>query len=129
MVVQEEHQQRRKKMRPSKVSHVNGYIMTEPIERTGNDGIMFQSNDFNNTVLHETLQFLGLSDRYSEKTGLPFKGYEHDIMGVNGSRKLSISHYRNIVDYANQQILSKPNISTFHSFYFMDHRYSAVREV
>ena len=56
--------------------------------------------------MHETGHLLGLSDRYGSNTAQSQKGYENDLMASGRDPKmmgLSISHYKNILDFANFQ--------------------------
>jgi len=57
-------------------------------------------------LLHETLHFLGLSDRYSDNHS--FKGFENDIMGLN-ARNATIfddSHYLPYIEKYKQMDMS-----------------------
>lgn len=59
--------------------------------------------------LHETLHFLGISDRYSGNEC--FKGFENDIMGLyaRNANEVDISHYKSFVDkYKNADISNNP---------------------
>lgn len=50
------------------------------------------------TTIHETLHFLGLSDRYEEDTSgetQPDKGFEKDIMGIEFEIQMNQIHYDN----------------------------------
>jgi len=96
--------------RTGKTSHVNStYSRTvDPNTKTasyenfsGRTGVMYgdeRNGDIN--ILHETLHFLGLSDRYdNEQVGKPDQGYEMDIMGVRGSIGINDTHYDNYGNY------------------------------
>jgi RHS repeat-associated protein len=75
------------------------------IERiTGNKGNMYKDKNgeiTRGTVMHETLHFLGLSDRYSDSfneegnlVSIPHAGFESDIMGRSSSLRVGETHYR-----------------------------------
>jgi len=62
-----------------------------------------------NTSLHETMHFLGLSDRYTEgsiiinrvKTRItaPYENFENDIMGESGKTSISPVHFKNYINF------------------------------
>ena len=115
---------------PRDVSHINSYLMPYGrynIETSGNTGEIHNSGKVNYTVLHESLHLLGLSDRYSEKTGKPFSAYKNDIMGVYGKTSLSTLHYKNIIEYTQRQhqLLTPkyPNLKYIYSSYTLDIKY------
>jgi hypothetical protein len=73
---------------------------------TGKTGtINSKSYNLTRTVVHETLHFMGLSDRYDNfKNNLytgseTHEGFYKDIMG--GGDKISDVHYKNLLNYAN----------------------------
>ena len=62
-------------------------------------------------IIHETLHFLGISDRYRNSTSLP--GFENDIMGadVRYSNKVHDAHYKAFINtYRNSAPKDKPYI-------------------
>ena len=62
-------------------------------------------------ILHETLHFLGLLDRYSGDKG--FDGFEKDIMGIDArnATKFDDSHYLPYIEkYKNSDMSGKPYI-------------------
>jgi hypothetical protein len=74
----------------SATEEINGDLV---IFYTGNTGVIKEQGKSSKTVLHETLHFLGLSDRYDEYnnnlTGMlnqtvPQRGFQNDIMS-NGT--------------------------------------------
>jgi hypothetical protein len=110
-------------------SHISGFIRGI-IQYTGNTGVVFGSGKGNYTTLHETLHFLGLSDRYNSE-GNPHVDYDKDIMGVNGEMALRISHYQNIVEYVQNQLLyltpKFPNLKYIYSNKILDLKYEKGR--
>lgn len=61
---------------------------------TGNTGDVYGKDRFNDIkILHESLHFLGLHDRYF-KSGGTFEGFENDIMGADGSLNIGDTHYK-----------------------------------
>jgi RHS repeat-associated protein len=93
-----------------KASHVNAsYSRTiDPKTKTasyeqfsGRTGIMYGDERYSHVnILHETLHFLGLSDRYdNEQVGKPDQGYENDIMGTRGSTNIGNAHFDNYGNY------------------------------
>jgi RHS repeat-associated protein len=79
--------------------------------QTGNTGIInYKSSKFSQTVFHETLHLMGLSDRYDEFNNNLFKGIEihkgfnKDIMG--GGDKILDVHYENLLNYAKSKNMS-----------------------
>ena len=71
---------------------------------TGNTGVIMNSGKNNNTILHESLHLLGLSDRYDANTGeIKDKHYKDDIMARRGTTKLSLRHYKNIVLFVKRE--------------------------
>jgi len=68
------------------------------IELTGNTGEIYKEEwDNKYTVYHESMHFLGLSDRYSN-TG-PHIYFGNDIMGHYGSYNIGDSHFQNFLNY------------------------------
>jgi|GEM_PF-4260744 len=115
---------------PRDVSHVNGFLNPfgrYNIETTGNTGEIHNSGKVNYTVLHESLHLLGLSDRYSELTGKPYINYNNDIMGVYGKTTLSISHYKNIIEFTKRQdeilLPQHPNLKYIYGDRTLDKKY------
>lgn len=76
----------------------------------GNTGtINSKSKNLEKTVIHETLHFLGLSDRYDDfsknhlyrgSSTVPHRGFENDIMGGGTMEDFNNIHYENIFDFA-----------------------------
>ncbi|MBC8054692.1 MAG: hypothetical protein H7Y13_16665 [Sphingobacteriaceae bacterium] len=98
---------------PRDVSHVNAFTYAgSPTRYAGETGTIHNSGKSTNTVMHETLHLLGLSDRYDEQTGKPHKGYGNDIMGAAGKTAMSVSHYRNLIEHvkSNQTRISKQGV-------------------
>lgn len=64
----------------------------------------------NSVILHETMHFLGISDRYvnyrdgnrSLILARSMRGFEYDIMGVSNSLNVSPIHIRNIARWARE---------------------------
>ena len=84
--------------------------------QTGNTGTIFGSGKSTYTILHESLHLAGLSDRYTDNAkggATPHKGYANDIMGAHGEMTLSISHYKNILNFARAEDKS-PNYLVKH---------------
>jgi RHS repeat-associated protein len=96
------------------VSQVSGIESTDKngdkTSFTGNKGSIFKQDQSSaSTIFHESMHFLGLTDRYDEKmseitengftkkvrTSEPHKGFESDVMGTRGSGKISQIHYNN----------------------------------
>ncbi|MDP3929526.1 MAG: hypothetical protein Q8R57_10930 [Bacteroidota bacterium] len=107
-------------------SHVNGYMYPgRPQEYTGNTGTVYSSGKTNYTILHESLHLTGLSDRYTGSGAN--KGYEKDIMGAWGQMTLKTSHYRNIIEYTQNQhkLLTPtyPNLKYIYSNQTLDLKY------
>ena len=77
-----------------------------------NTGIIFSFGKDNNTILHETLHLLGLSDRYFQRAGSngnrgdsdPNEGFEQDIMGVVGKVGFNPIYYQYYSNKANTLI-------------------------
>jgi hypothetical protein len=113
-------------------SHVNSFTYQgSDFEFTGHTGVVTKySGNRTYSTLHETLHLLGLSDRYNKNFPNPDKGYEKDIMGKSLSFNLSISHYKNIIDYAKRQheLLTPqyPNLKFVYSNHFLDLKYDRV---
>jgi hypothetical protein len=108
-------------------SHVNGYMYQgRPVEYTGNTGVINNSGKDNYTILHESLHLTGLSDRYDAK-GKTTDYYKNDIMGVRGQMTLKTSHYRNIIEYTQNQhkLLTPtyPNLKYIYSNQTLDLKY------
>lgn len=63
----------------------------------GRTGDIYGADRFSDAdILHETLHFTGLSDRYNnEVNGKPDEGFENDIMGKRGSTDINGAHYDN----------------------------------
>jgi hypothetical protein len=82
-------------------SHVNNSYTTEDggTVYSGNTGEIRSMGKDDYTIMHETLHLLGFSDRYGRKSGKPYKGYAHDIMGAYHQFSLKISHYNQILDF------------------------------
>jgi RHS repeat-associated protein len=68
---------------------------------TGNKGHISEKDQSKAVTLHETMHFLGLTDRYDEvpntnpRETMPHKGFSNDIMGSRTSGKISQIHYNN----------------------------------
>jgi RHS repeat-associated protein len=68
---------------------------------TGNKGHISKQDQTKAVTLHETMHFLGLTDRYDEventnpRQTTPHKGFSNDIMGSRTSGKISQIHYNN----------------------------------
>lgn len=83
------------------------YILSLYQFAAGDFGRILNSDRSNkNVVLHESLHFLGLSDRYAEtgnqvvnsvsqRTTAAHDGFDHDIMGNSNKRGLNQVHYDN----------------------------------
>jgi RHS repeat-associated protein len=74
----------------------------EPMLFTGNKGTITKSDKSNrNIIFHESMHFLGLSDRYDEvpnsnpRQTTPHTGFENDVMGSRGSKNIDQVHYNN----------------------------------
>jgi hypothetical protein len=67
----------------------------EKLNIAGNMGCMRGGKEGLNgfTILHETMHFLGLTDRYGDQSGA-HKGYEKDMMSCGGI-KMSQNHWNN----------------------------------
>jgi hypothetical protein len=65
----------------------------------GNYGELLNSDwDDNTTTYHESLHFLGLSDRYNKPTHSPDPFFEKDIMSCHG-KSIGDTHYSNIAKW------------------------------
>jgi len=83
-----------------------------------------------NAGIHETLHFLGLSDRYDDFEGFnlnlgpqkqPHSGFRNDIMGNAASLILQDVHFENILNFANEKGSSdKSNSNGFQYFNIND---------
>lgn len=81
---------------------------------TGRTGTLYlKDRDLDYTVFHESLHFLGLSDRYSQWTnsdgkrvGAADNGFKDDVMGTINVFRIGDTHYR---DYKNYFKKSKTN--------------------
>src|SRR5690606_21358951 len=71
--------------------------------------------DYGYTSLHETMHFLGLSDRYDQNTFQPHKGYEADMMG--GGTKIHQNHWDNwgkaILKVGSSEFILKHKVDMF----------------
>jgi YD repeat-containing protein len=114
-------------------SHINSYTYPpSPIKYTGNNGVINGSGKSNFTVLHESLHLIGLSDRYGAN-GKANIGYENDIMGAWDKMTLNISHYRNIIEYTQNQhnllIPKMPNLKYLYSNKTLDLKYEGGKAI
>jgi hypothetical protein len=114
-------------------SHVNSYTYkSSPKKYTGNTGVIYGYGKSNFTVMHESLHLIGLSDRYGAN-GETNIGYENDIMGAIDKMTLSTSHYRNIIEYTQNQhnLLApkKPNLKYIYSNQVLDLKYEGGKAI
>ena len=97
------------------ISHVNAAEQRNKAGRlmflAGKTGTVFDSGKDNNTVFHETLHLLGLSDRYQDdrdkkfipeelRGTTPHKGYEKNVMGDASYTNLNKAQYRAWMQHA-----------------------------
>jgi hypothetical protein len=97
------------------VSHVNAMESRYgdgPVKHlAGKTGTIFDKGKDNNTVFHESLHLLGLSDRYEDyrgnhnylkeyQTTYPHKGYENNVMGNSSSTNLNKDQYKAWMEHA-----------------------------
>ena len=74
-----------------KTAGTNGYVNADIMDSKG------RSRD--RGIIHETMHFLGLSDRYSG-TNSSFEGFENDIMGGNArdANSMDMTHYNSYIN-------------------------------
>jgi hypothetical protein len=92
-------------------SHVDG---TGDRLAAGNTGTIYSSGKSNNTVLHESIHFLGLNDRYvSTNTSLTGprataaqRGFKNDIMATFGQTGFNNLYYQYFLNKASTVITS-----------------------
>lgn len=97
------------------ISHVNAGEQRNKAGRlmflAGKTGTVFDSGKDNNSVFHESLHLLGLSDRYEDRRGdhnymiedqitIPHKEYEENVMGDSGYTNLNKAQYRAWMQHA-----------------------------
>jgi RHS repeat-associated protein len=90
------------------ISHVNAGAITNKdgrrITLAGNTGTIYNSGKNNNTIFHESLHFMGLSDRYDDyrnatfvptdmRTTRPHNGFETNVMGDSRHTTLNSFQY------------------------------------
>jgi hypothetical protein len=83
---------------------------TKIASKTANEGVIGGQDargEGHRRTIHETLHFLGLSDRYergASDISVPDKGFENDVMGSWDGKKLNQTHYDNYgKTYSNQE--------------------------
>jgi len=73
----------------------------DKISYTGNRGKIYRQDQSKAKIFHESMHFLGLTDRYNDIPNTnpvqseSHKGFENDVMGAGGSGKISQIHYNN----------------------------------
>lgn len=90
------------------ISHINALSTFnsagKPVSLAGNTGVIFGNGSDNNTIFHESLHLLGLSDRYDDyrgdktrpqeyQTTYPHENYENNVMGNSRSTTLNKFQY------------------------------------
>jgi RHS repeat-associated protein len=90
------------------ISHINALdtfnSAGKPVSLTGNTGVIFGNGSDKNTIFHESLHLLGLSDRYDDyrgdntrllehQTTYPQENYEYNVMGNSRSTTLNKFQY------------------------------------
>ena len=87
----------------------------------GKTGTIYGSGSNNNTVFHESMHLLGLSDRYEDNRNKkwipedlrfaePHEGYENNVMGNRNSTNLNDNQYKTWIQHAMSR--AKTNVST-----------------
>jgi len=76
---------------------------------TGTRGeICKEDENFFFAYIHESLHFIGLSDRYDKKTKKPHEGFESDVMGTRDIKEIKDVHFKNFYEYLkNENELNK----------------------
>jgi len=70
------------------------------IEMTGNTGQIYKENwESDYTVYHESMHFLGISDRYSNNNRAPNLYFQNDVMGSYNSYNIGDTHYQSFLNY------------------------------
>ena len=107
------------------ISRVNGLEISQEGKKTrflaGKTGTIYDSGSNNNTVFHESMHLLGLSDRYEDnrnkkwipedlRFAVPHEGYENNVMGNRNSTNLNDNQYKTWIQHAMSR--AKTNVST-----------------
>lgn len=107
------------------ISHVNSLEISSEGKKTrflaGKTGTIYDSGTNNNTVFHESMHLLGLSDRYDDnrnkkwipedlRFAVPHEGYENNVMGNRNSTNLNVNQYKTWIQHAMSR--AKTNVST-----------------
>jgi hypothetical protein len=94
------------------------------IDYTGKTGQIYKEDwESNYATYHESLHFLGLSDRYN-RSGNPDLYFGNDIMGRNGSYNIGDTHYQTWLIYGKTLNALYPKEKTFLSTMFLDTYFS-----